>query len=322
MKESETYKVGVIGLGLLGRGIAASLIAGDVDVIAFTEPASGYAAARAVIQDSIDDLIRHGEQPSSLSRGWKARYVEAEELCELRGCDYVIESISEDLDAKSVLFDSLETLIGESIPIASNTSAIPISVLQQGRRCPNRFVGMHWAEPCHLTRFLEVVRGRHTDEPTLRSTLALARRTGKEPTLVEKDIEGFIVNRLGYAMYREALYLLEAGVGDAEQIDLAFRNAMGLWSSIAGPFRWMDLTGLPAYAKVMKRLFPLLNRDTEVPKTMQDLVSNGALGIANGRGFYTYTDQEREDWQRRLHENVWRVREMQNTEFPIDPESR
>ena len=82
---------------------------------------------------------------------------------------------------------------------------------------------------------------------------------------MKKDVEGFIVNRLGYAMYREAFWLLENGVADVETIDRSFRNAICVWANIAGPFRWMDLTGVPAYAAVMKRLFPQLSTATEVP---------------------------------------------------------
>lgn len=170
---------------------------------------------------------------------------------------------------------------------------------------------MHWAEPCHLTRFLEVVRGGQTDDATIDTALALGRKVGKDPTLVRKDVDGFIVNRLGYAMFREAFWLLENGVADVASIDAAFRNAISVWANIAGPFRWMDLTGLPAYAAVMERLFPQLSTSAEVPETMRGLVEGGALGVANGRGFYTYTPDEAAAWQAALVENVWRVRDMQ-----------
>src|SRR6185369_4846559 len=116
-------------------------------------------------------------------------------------------------------------------PIGSNTSALPISVLQKARKNPERFVGMHWAEPCHLTQFLEVVRGEKTDDATVKATVALGKAAGKEPSLVNKDVEGFIVNRIGYAMYREAFWLLENGVADVETIDTSFRNAMSVWAN-------------------------------------------------------------------------------------------
>src|SRR5258707_14475766 len=104
--------------------------------------------------------------------------------------------------------------------------------------------------------------------------MALARQAGKDPSLVRKDVEGFIVNRIGYSMFREAFWLLENGVADVETIDRSFRNALSVWANIAGPFRWMDLTGIPAYAAVMGRLWPELSRGTQVPPLMGDLVES------------------------------------------------
>jgi 3-hydroxybutyryl-CoA dehydrogenase len=169
---------------------------------------------------------------------------------------------------------------------------------------------MHWAEPCHITQFLEIIRGEQTDDATADLAMELGRLAGKEPSLVKKDVEGFIVNRLGYAMLREAFWLLENGVADVETIDRSFRNAVSVWANIAGPFRWMDLSGVPAYAAVMKRLWPKLSCATEVPKMMRDLVDSGARGITTGRGFYEYTPEQARQWEQRLSENVWKVRAL------------
>jgi 3-hydroxybutyryl-CoA dehydrogenase len=303
--------VGVAGLGLLGRGIAACLLANGFRVIAYTRGADTRAEARKYIAAGIDDLVRRGGMPASLREEWPARYVEARSAAEFAPCDFVIESIFEDLDAKVKLFDEIEAVVGPAIPIASNTSALPISTLQQGRKHPERFIGTHWAEPCHLTRFLEVIRGEQTNDATAAAAMELAKQAGKDPSLVRKDVEGFIVNRIGYAMYREAFWLLENGVADVETIDRSFRNAISVWGNIAGPFRWMDLTGIPSYASVMKRLFPQLSNDTEVPAAMRAVVESGGKGISNGRGFYQYTPEEVERWERMLIENVWRVRDLQ-----------
>ena len=302
--------VGIAGLALLGRGIAACLLSSGFRVVGYARSAQTRAEARAYVEAAIADLVRRGGLPSALLTQWLANYVEAERVEDFAGCDFVIESIFEDLDAKRSLFDEIEAVVGPTVPIASNTSALPISTLQQGRKHPNRFIGTHWAEPCHLTRFLEVIRGEQTDDATADAAMHLARRAGKDPTLVRKDVDGFIVNRIGYAIYREAFWLLENGVADVETIDVAFRNAISVWANIAGPFRWMDLTGIPAYAAVMKRLWPKLSCATEVPQLMRALVESGAKGISNGRGFYNYTPEEAQQWERRLIENVWKVREM------------
>jgi 3-hydroxybutyryl-CoA dehydrogenase len=311
--------VGVAGLGLLGRGIATCLLAHGYRVIACEPKTEARDAASAHIREAIDDLVNRGGFPTVLREQWRGRYTTSENVSVFAGCEFVIESIVEDLPAKQALFDRIEAVVGAAIPIASNTSALPISALQAARRHPNRFIGAHWAEPCHLTRFLEVVRGEQTDDATVEATLALGRRVGKDPTVVRKDAEGFIVNRLGYAMFREAFWLLENGVADVDTIDRAFRNALSVWANVAGPFRWMDLTGIPAYAAVMKRLFPLLSTSGELPETMRRLVESGAVGVANGRGFYNYTPEEAARWQALLVENVWRVRAIQSELLAEEP---
>jgi 3-hydroxybutyryl-CoA dehydrogenase len=246
----------------------------------------------------------------SLIEDWKTRYVEAKSLSEFAECDFVIESVIEDLNVKRAVFSQLESVLRDDAILASNTSALPITLLQQSRKVPGRMIGMHWCEPCHITKFMEVIRGDATSDRTVDLTLALAEGAGKEPTLVKRDIEGFVVNRLCYAMYREAFYLLEQGVSDIEMIDRAFRNVVGMWAEIAGPFRWMDLTGLPAYAAVMKRLFPTLSNATDVPERIQKLADDGARGVTNGRGFYNYTPEEAETWNKKLVDHVWAMREF------------
>lgn len=316
VSDSPLRVVGVVGLGLLGRGIAACLVARGVTVRVYDRNSGVADAARQHVQQAVGQLVERGGFPKTLNTHWTDSYRAAASLQEFSDCDFVIESVQEDLHIKHTVFDELEAVISPGTPLASNTSALPITLLQQRRRHPQRMIGMHWAEPCHLTRFLEVVRGEQTDDATADAALHLGRLAGKDPTLVRKDIEGFIVNRLGYAMYREAFFLLEQGVADVDTIDRAFRNAISVWGNIAGPFRWMDLTGLPAYAKVMERLFPLLSCAHEVPERMRSLVDSGALGIANGRGFYNYTPEEAEHWEQLLVENVWRVNEMVRELFP------
>lgn len=126
--------------------------------------------------------------------------------------------------------------------------------------------------------------------------------------MVRKDVRGFITNRLLYALLREAFHLLENGVGTVEDIDAAFRNGIGAWGGVAGPFRALDLTGVPGYLAVMRELLPELNRDTTVPESLQTLVESGAEGIANGRGFYSYTPEQKEYWERALRDFAWEIR--------------
>lgn len=302
--------VGVVGLGLLGRGVVTCLLSHGFQVVSYALQEAVREQARQHISHAIHELVEHGHCSSSIGKNWTDRHHEASSYQDFASCDFVIESIVENLEAKESVFDQLEEVIGPDVPLASNTSALPISLLQSRRRHPERLIGMHWAEPCHLTCFLEVIRGEQTNDATVNKTIELGRQAGKDPTIVQKDVPGFIVNRLAYALYREAFWLLEQGVADVETIDRAFSNAISVWANIAGPFRWMDLTGISAYAAVMERLWPELSRSTEVPSRMKELVESGALGIANGRGFYQYSPEAAVHWEQKWTENVWRVNRM------------
>jgi 3-hydroxybutyryl-CoA dehydrogenase len=313
-----TRTIGVAGLGLLGRGIAACLLGHGFRVIAFTRQESTHAEARKYIGRAIDDLIQRAGFPASLAAEWADRYVPVRSVEPLAECEFLIESVLEDAAVKEELFDRLESLVRPDVPIASNTSALPISRLQQGRRHPERFLGMHWAEPAHATRFLELVRGEKTSDAAMQAAAALAKAIGKEPSLVLKDVPAFIVNRLGYAMYREAFHLLETGVADVETIDRSFRNAAGLWATMCGPFRWMDLTGGPAlYAKAIAGVLPTLSNATDLPGSIEDLAASDARGITNGHGFYEYTEEEARRWEQLFREHAWRVRKLLDEYFPL-----
>jgi 3-hydroxybutyryl-CoA dehydrogenase len=319
MKPQQQTRVAVIGLGLLGRGIAARFVACGFQVVAVDRSEAQHATARAEIGAMIDELIAANAFPAGLREEWPSRYTAATDFREIVGCTFVVESVTEDPAAKEAAIAATEAAVAADTIIASNTSSISISELQKNRRHPERFVGMHWAEPAHATRFMELIRGEQTSDSAFEAAATLARQLGKEPCLCQKDIPAFIVNRIGYAMYREALHLLESGVADTETIDTAVRNALGLWATVCGPFRWIDLTGGPElYASALNRVLPTLATSAKVSPTMQELADAGARGVSNGRGFYQYTPEEAQHWRELYRKHVWRVARMQDEYFPLN----
>ncbi len=315
----QTQTIGVAGLGLLGRGIAACLLGHGFRLIAFTRRQETHDEAREYIARAIKDLIERAGFAPELSHQWPDRYEPVTSLEAFKPVGFMIESVVEDIEVKQDVFDQLEAVLGSDVPIASNTSALPITHLQRGRKHPERFLGMHWAEPAHATRFMELIRGELTSDETFEAAVAMAKAIGKEPSLVQKDVPAFIINRMGYAMYREALNILEMGVADVETIDRSARNVFGLWATICGPFRWMDLTGGPAlYGQAMRGVLPSLSNATELPKTLQGLVDAGAKGMADGHGFYEYTPEEAHQWEELFLKHAWTVRELLNEYFPLE----
>jgi 3-hydroxybutyryl-CoA dehydrogenase len=302
--------IGLIGLGLMGRGIATCLLAQGLQVVAFNRTAAKGPESIRHIDRALRELAQRGIIPASRVRGWRRRFHLVDSISGMAPCGFVVESVMEDLQVKRRIFDELEQAVSAGAVIASNTSSLPITVVQTGRKHPGRFIGMHWGEPAQIMRYLEIIPGRHTSKRTLRLTRQLGESCGKEPTVLREDIRGFLSNRMMYAMIREAFHLVEAGIADVETVDRSFRNDIGWWSLLAGPFRWMDLTGIPAYGSVMEGLLPKLCDSKRVPKLMRDTVASGAKGIANAKGFYPYTRKSAHRWEKNWVEFTYDMRKL------------
>ncbi|EOR96781.1 3-hydroxybutyryl-coA dehydrogenase [Arcticibacter svalbardensis MN12-7] len=315
MNTSE-IQVGVVGLGLMGCSITACLIMAGHNVIAVAPISSDLNHARQRIEKH---LMRSFEDGITLiDTGTLLKLLTITERFEdLKDCGLVIESTIENLEIKKAVYGKIESFITPDCILVSNTSAIPISLLQKLTLYPERFLGLHWAEPSHTTRFLEIICGDLSAIEFAEYLYKLSHIWGKEPILVRKDIRGFITNRLMYAMYREAFYLVENGYATIEDVDRSCRNNAGYFMTMVGIFRWMDLTGVAAYHNVMKDLFPDLNNSTEVPKLIDDIVKNGGKGIANQKGFYEYTEEEAKLWEETFTDFTYEIRKLA-LKYPAD----
>ena len=302
-------KAGVIGLGLMGRSVATCLLAAGHPVIAVTRRLEREATVRSEVEALLRQMSAQGILRTSPETILPKLVISGDHSA-LGKCQVVVESIIEDLDAKHEVLRRVEAAVSPTCLIGSNTSAIPVTRLQEGARNPERILGIHWAEPAHVTRFLEVICGAASAPKFAEYALRLATVWGKEPTLVRRDIPGFIANRLMYAMIREAFYLVEAGYATPADIDRSVRNDMGWWLTLAGPFRFMDLTGIPAYAAVMRDLLPELSRSTEVPDLMRRVVASGATGVSNAQGFYEYTPEQARRWEETFLKFTYEIRTL------------
>jgi len=300
---------GVVGLGLMGTSIVTCLVAAGHRVVAIDKDA----ARRRNLKRRVSVLLRDmrsekllAKDPASVSKNLST----SDDFGALRDCGLVIESIFENLSEKRAVLLQIEDAVSPETLIGSNTSALPVTELQRGARHPERILGVHWGEPAHILRFMEVICGNETDHRNAEKVIGLANLWKKEPTLVRRDVRGFITNRIMYAMMREAFYLVENGYATVEDVDRSVRNDMGYWITMAGPFRYMDLTGIPAYAAVMRDLLPDLCRSQEKPKLMQEMVASGARGTSNAKGFYRYTPAEAKRWEKRFLDFSYEIRAL------------
>jgi 3-hydroxybutyryl-CoA dehydrogenase len=289
-------------------------------VIAVAPLASDLLKAGERIRGHLEASWREGLTSSGPDVNMTRLHI-TEDYTQLIDCVLVIECTLEDIAIKRSVYEKIEKVIGPETLLASNTSAIPISILQKCAAHPGRFFGLHWAEPSHTTRFLEIICGEDSEPEKAEWLYRLAHCWGKEPTLVRKDIRGFITNRLMYALYREAFFLVENGYATVEDVDRACRNNAGYWMTLMGVFRWMDLTGVAAYHTVMKDLFPTLSNSTEVPALIDNLVKAGGRGVANAQGFYSYTPEEARLWEETFQRFSYEIRALA-LRYPIDVVSR
>jgi 3-hydroxybutyryl-CoA dehydrogenase len=300
---------GVVGMGLMGSSIAACLLAAGHTVAAVeVDPARLRKAPRRVLS-LLKGLTEEGLLRSN-PRTALRRLTISDNYSALRQSQIVIECVAEDLNVKQAVIRSIEQAVSPGTIIGTNTSAIPPSLLQQGALHPERILGIHWAEPAHITRFMEIICGKNTQLAYAEQALAFAWQLGKEPSLLRQDVRGFITNRVMYAMLREAFHLVESGVASIADVDRSLRNDLGYWITFAGPFRFMDLTGIPAYCAVMRDLLPDLDCSKQVPLLMTRLVESGAQGVANAKGFYDYTPEQAKRWERRFLKFSYDIRAL------------
>jgi 3-hydroxybutyryl-CoA dehydrogenase len=307
--KTKSQVAGVVGLGLMGTSIAACLLIAGHEVHG-VEPDP---EKRRTVRQRLLELL-HGAQTEGLLHELPmdvlSRFFVSRSFRLLAGAEIVIESTVENVAVKRSVLQKIEKVVSASTLIATNTSAIPVTDLQKGSLLPQRILGLHWAEPAHITRFMEVICGSKTSLANAKKAVRLARQWGKEPSLLRKDIRGFVTNRIMYAMLREAFYLVENGYATVGDVDRSLRNDLGYWITFAGPFRFMDLTGIPAYQHVMEDLLPDLYSGTEVPALMRKVVASGGKGVANAKGFYSYTPSQAKRWEELFLQFTYDVRAL------------
>jgi 3-hydroxybutyryl-CoA dehydrogenase len=274
-------RVGVIGAGLMGHGIAQVFAGAGAEVRVFDPDPTARADLRGRIATNLEAL---GEPADCLARVRPVDSIAAA----AEGAELLVEAAPESLAVKRRIFAELGALAPEAI-LASNTSVIRIGEIAAAvKRSPGRVVGTHWWNPPHLVPLVEVVEAESTDAATVERTIAILAAVGKVPVHVRRDVPGFIGNRLQHALWREALALIDAGVCDAETVDLVVRNGFGPRLATMGPIENADYAGLDLTEAVHAYLLPHLDRSTEPAAAVRERVARGDLGAKSGRGFYEW----------------------------------
>ena len=210
----------------------------------------------------------------------------------VRGAEFVVEAVREDLEVKRRLFNRIEPQVSAETILASNTSSFPISQLAGGLRRPQRALITHWFNPPHIVPLVEVVPGEKTGAEAVQATQDLLEQVGKSPVQLKKEVPGFLVNRIQIAMLREILDLLDRGVADPEEIDRAVKSSIGFRLAAIGPLEVIDFAGLDVTASVYQESGdgdPI--RPAASGSLLEQAVGSGRFGVKSGEGIYRYTPE-------------------------------
>jgi len=284
----EIRKIGVIGAGQMGAGIAQVAAQAGYTVVLRDLEQTFLERGLSSIKRSIGKLLEKGRLDQQAHDAALSRIVTTTHLADLKDCDLVIEAIVEHEPTKLELFRELDALVQPAAILASNTSSIPITRLASATRRPERFIGMHFMNPVPLMELVEVIRGYLTDEATTQAVLEAARRMGKTPVEVN-DYPGFVSNRILLPMLNEAIQCVMEGVATPEAIDQVMKLGM---NHPMGPLTLADFIGLDTCLSIMEVLHRGLGDDKYRPSPLlRKMVQAGLLGRKSGRGFYRYDEK-------------------------------
>jgi 3-hydroxybutyryl-CoA dehydrogenase len=278
-------QISILGTGTMGRGIAyLAAIAGYDAVLYDVEPAALEAAGKAVVE-VLQKGVQKGKLTADAASAAQGRLQLISDLePATSGADLIIEAVPESYDLKKELFSQADLFCGPETILASNTSSISISTLAGHVERRDRFVGMHFFNPPHLMKLIEIVRGERTSDETVDEVRAVAETMGKTAIIV-RDSPGFATSRLGVAIGLEAIRMFEEGVASAEDIDRAMELG---YNHPMGPLRLTDLVGLDVRLGIAEYLAQTLGPRFEPPQILRDMVAAGKLGKKSGEGFHRW----------------------------------
>lgn len=291
-KHEPPTSVAILGAGTMGPGIALTFARAGTQVTLTTRRNSTLERCRRHLGESLELLVQHDLLDPPTAAATQARITTTLWGDADLEADLIIESVVEDPTAKIQALRRAESRAPMGTVLATNTSSLSLSELAANLGRPGDFAGCHWFNPPELINVVEVVPGSQTKEGTVRKLVAWLTAVEAQPVQISREIEGFVANRLQYALMREAYSLVEKGVCNIKDIDKILMSCLApRWSGV-GPYEAMDLAGLDVHHEVARRLLPTLANQTRPAAVLEQLLVEGALGTKSGRGLHGDYDTE------------------------------
>lgn len=281
----------IAGAGVMGSSLAQVYALGGYDTILYNRSESGIERSKHMINLNQETLIAEEIISSEDSRKALGKIKFTTDLKDCSDCDVVLETVKEDLSVKHEFWKEVSKLVSDKALLATNTSGLHISDIALAVKDPSRFIGQHWLNPPHLLPLCELVVGEKTSSETVEKMREIVLGLGKKPVVV-KDINGFIINRIQFAVLREALHIVESGAASFEDVDTVLQAGMGLRYAALGPFGVADFGGLDTFAHINEYLNAELCDSKVGSEILRAKVASGELGVKSGKGFYDYSGEK------------------------------
>lgn len=308
MKIDAIKKIMIYGAGMMGHAIGQAFVQGGYEVVLYGRSEQRLAGAVSKIERNLKELAAGGHFDLKDVTPALSKISISTDLLEAVGhADVVIESVLEDLTLKQTVFSKLDALCPPETILASNTSSIIPSKLAASLNHPERVLVAHFFNPPYLMPLVEVVKGKKTTDEAATAIYMLMKKIGKSPIMVNREVLGFIGNRLQMALFREAAYLVDQGIASPQDVDLAVTESFGRRLPFAGPFRYFEyIDGWEQVLQIEKYLRHNLDNSPGSAKVIQDMVRTNQLGMKSGKGFYNWSPEETEAWRRDYIRNLVR----------------
>ena len=299
---NQKKRVAVLGAGVMGTGIAQLFatkgypvtIIYVYDDIVRAKPIETMTANLKVLCEN--GVIKEEEIPSILANVTCTEDMEAA----AKSADIIFECIVEDLATKQEYFKKLDEICPPETILATNTSVISVTEIAEKAVHKDRIIGTHYWKPAYIIPLVEVVKTEHVSEKTVNETYSLLEEAGKMPVIVQKDVPGFLANRMQHALFREAISIVENGIATPEDVDKAIKFGFGMRLGVMAPIEVIDSGGIDLTYNIHKYLFPHIENSTEPAPLLEKLLAEGKLGFKTGEGIMKWSPEQIKESQENL----------------------